>query len=108
MFDVGALWIATHDKIPILLVMFNNRAYYNDWEHQINIARARERDERLAYIGMEIDNPPPDFASIARGFGWYTEGPIDQPRDVHPALARAIERVKAGQPALVDVVTQPR
>jgi acetolactate synthase-1/2/3 large subunit len=108
MFDVGALWIATHDKIPILLVMFNNRAYYNDWEHQIRIAQHRERDERLAYIGMEIDHPAPDFATIAKGFGWYTEGPIDQGRDVQAAIRRGIERVKAGQPALIDVVTQFR
>src|SRR5581483_9035081 len=54
MFDVGALWIAVHDKIPILLVMFNNRAYYNDWEHQIRMAEVRERDVRMAYLGQEI------------------------------------------------------
>jgi len=108
MFDVGALWIAVHDKIPILLVMYNNRAYYNDWEHQISIARARERDERLAYIGMEIDKPAPDFAAIARGFGWYAEGPIDHGQDIGPAVRRGVERVKAGQPALIDVITQYR
>jgi hypothetical protein len=72
------------------------------------MAEVRERDVRLAYIGQEIDNPPPDFAAIAKGFGWYGEGPIDQGRDIGPAIARAIERVKAGQPALVDVVTQFR
>jgi acetolactate synthase-1/2/3 large subunit len=108
MFDVGALWIATHDKIPLLLVMFNNRAYYNDWEHQIRMAQVRERDERMAYLGQEINNPPPDFAAIAKGFGWYGEGPIDQAKDIGPAIKRGIERVKAGQPALIDVVTQFR
>ncbi len=108
MFDVGALWIAAHDRIPILLVTYNNRAYYNDWEHQIRMAQVRERDEQLAYIGQEIDNPAPDFAAIARGFGWFGEGPIDKGKDIGPAIKRAIERVKAGQPALVDVVTQFR
>ena len=108
MFDVGALWIAAHDRIPILLVMFNNRAYYNDWEHQIRMAEVRERDVRMAYLGQEIDNPPPDFATVAKGFGWYSEGPIDQPKDVGAAIRRGIERVKAGQPALIDVVTQYR
>lgn len=108
MFDLGALWIAAHDQIPILLVMFNNRAYYNDWEHQIRMARVRERDERLAYIGQEIDHPPPDFAAVARALGWYAEGPIDQPKDVGAAIRRGIARVKAGQPALIDVVTQYR
>jgi acetolactate synthase-1/2/3 large subunit len=108
MFDVGALWIAAHDRIPILLVMFNNRAYYNDWEHQIRMAEVRERDVRMAYLGQEIDKPAPDFATIARGFGWYSEGPIDQPKDVAAAIRRGVERVKAGQPALIDVVTQYR
>jgi acetolactate synthase-1/2/3 large subunit len=108
MFDTGALWIAMHDQIPILLVMFNNRAYYNDWEHQIRMAEVRERDVRMAYLGQEIANPAPDFAAIAKGFGWYAEGPIDQPKDVGAAIRRGVERVKAGQPALIDVVTQYR
>jgi acetolactate synthase-1/2/3 large subunit len=108
MFDLGALWVATHDQIPILLIMFNNRAYYNDWEHQIRMAQVRERDERMAYLGMEIDKPAPDFASIAKAMGWYGEGPIDSPGDIGPAVKRAIARVKAGQPALIDVVTQFR
>jgi hypothetical protein len=40
--------------------------------------------------------------------GWYAEGPIDKPGDVAAALARAIAKVKAGQPALVDTLTQKR
>jgi acetolactate synthase I/II/III large subunit len=38
----------------------------------------------------------------------YGEGPISNPKDLAPALKRAIERVKKGEPALLDVVTQPR
>ena len=45
MFDLGALWIAAYHRIPMLAVMFNNRAYYNDWEHQERIAHARGTDE---------------------------------------------------------------
>jgi acetolactate synthase-1/2/3 large subunit len=85
-----------------------DRAYYNDWEHQIRMARGRERDERLAYIGQEIDNPAPDLAAVATSFGWHAEGPIDQPKDVGAAIRRGIARVKAGQPALIDLITQYR
>jgi acetolactate synthase-1/2/3 large subunit len=107
MYDLGALWIGAHDKIPMLIVMYNNRAYYNDWEHQIRIARQRGTDERLAYIGMEINNPPPDFAAVARSLGCYGEGPIFNGNQVGPALQRAVEFVKKeGKPALVDTVTQ--
>jgi hypothetical protein len=40
--------------------------------------------------------------------GVYAEGPITNPNDVGPAITRALAVVKKGEPALVDVVTQPR
>lgn len=61
-----------------------------------------------AHIGMDLCDPDPDFAAAARSMGWYAEGPIDQGKDVGPVLKRAITRVKAGQPALVDTITQQR
>lgn len=106
MFDVGALWFAAKHKIPMLCVMHNNRAYYNDWEHQITIARQRGTPEERAYIGMDITGPAPDFAGLARAQGWYAEGPIENPADIAPALKRAIAAVKAGTPALIDTITQ--
>jgi acetolactate synthase I/II/III large subunit len=107
MFDLGALWIAAYHRIPMLAVMFNNRAYYNDWEHQERIARQRGTDVSRAYIGMELDKPAPDFAAVARALGWYAEGPIDDPGAVGAAVRRAAEVATVqGQPALVDVVCQ--
>ncbi len=108
MFDAGALWVAAKHRIPMLVVMYNNRAYFNDWEHQIRMAKQRGTPVDRAYIGMDLDDPPPDFATLARSMGWYAEGPIDRPGDVAPALQRAIARVKAGQPALLDTITQKR
>jgi thiamine pyrophosphate-dependent acetolactate synthase large subunit-like protein len=58
---------------------------------------------------MDIDKPAPDFALLARSFGWYAEGPVEEPQAVGPAVARARDVVlKEGRPALVDVITQPR
>ncbi len=108
MFDAGALWVAAKHRIPMLVVMYNNRAYFNDWEHQIRMAQQRGTPEGRAHIGMDLDDPPPDFATLARSMGWYAEGPIDQPGDVAAALQRAIAKVKAGQPALLDTITQKR
>jgi acetolactate synthase I/II/III large subunit len=108
MFDAGALWVAAKHRIPMLVVMYNNRAYFNDWEHQIRMAKQRGTPVDRAYIGMDLDDPPPDFATLARSMGWYAEGPIDQPGDVAAALKRAIAKVKAGQPALLDTITQKR
>jgi benzoylformate decarboxylase/acetolactate synthase-1/2/3 large subunit len=107
MFDLGALWIAAYHRIPMLTVMFNNRAYYNDWEHQERIAHHRGTDVSRAYIGMEIAKPAPDFAAVARAVGWHAEGPIDDPAAVAAAVRRAADIVAAeGRPALVDVVCQ--
>ena len=108
MFDAGALWVAAKHKIPMLVVMYNNRAYYNDWEHQIRMARLRGTPVERAHIGMDLDGPDVDFAGLAKSMGWYAEGPIEHGKDVGPALKRAIARVKAGQPALLDTITQKR
>lgn len=108
MFDAGALWVAAKHKIPMLIVMYNNRAYYNDWEHQLRMAKQRGTPLDRAHIGMDLDGPAPDFAALARAMGWYAEGPIANGDAVGPALKRAIERVKAGQPALLDTITQKR
>jgi acetolactate synthase-1/2/3 large subunit len=108
MFDAGALWVAAKHRIPLLVVMYNNRAYYNDWEHQIRMAKLRGTPLERAYIGMDMTDPDPDFAAMARSMGWYAEGPIDQPGEVAAALQRAIAKVKSGQPALLDTLTQKR
>ncbi len=108
MFDAGSLWVAAKHRIPMLCVMYNNRAYFNDWEHQIRMAKQRGTPLNRAHIGMDLDDPAPDFAGLARSMGWYAEGPIDQPGDIAAALKRAIAKVKSGQPALLDTITQKR
>src|ERR1700686_3032654 len=108
MFDAGALWTAAKNNIAFLVVMYNNRAYYNDWEHQIKVAEHRGTPVERAHIGQAILGPAPDFAKLAQSCGWYAEGPIEQPKDIAGALRRAIEKVKAGKPALVDTVLQAR
>lgn len=108
MFDAGALWTAAKHEIPLLIVMFNNRAYYNDWEHQLRMAKHRNTDASRAHIGMDLFGPEPDFAKIANGMGMHGEGPITKPAEVAPAIRRALTEVKKGRPALVDVVTLHR
>jgi acetolactate synthase-1/2/3 large subunit len=59
-------------------------------------------------IGTTLKDPNIDYATVARGMGVYGEGPIVDPKDLAPALARAIAVVKTGEPAVIDVVTDPR
>lgn len=109
LFDAAALWVASAHEIPLLVVMFNNRAYYNDWEHQKRLAAARGSDASRTHIGVSLETAAPDFATLARAFGWYAEGPIDDPTKVELAIDRAARAVlEAGRPALVDVVCAHR
>ena len=109
MFDAGALWVAAKYELPLLVIMFNNRAYYNDWEHQERLARQRGTPPDRARIGMEIDGPAPDFAALAKAFGWWAQGPISNPSAVGEAVRQAAVHVSAtGRPALVDVICQPK
>ena len=104
----GVWWTAAHHRIPLLTVMHNNRAYHQEVMHIQRMANRHQRGITNANIGTTIENPNVDFAKIAQGMGVYAEGPIANARDLGPALQRALAVVKKGEPALVDVVTQPR
>jgi len=108
LYVVSGLYTAAHHRLPLLTVMFNNRTYGNDEAHQETVAKARGRPVENKIVGIRIDDPAPDFARIAQGFGVHAEGPIDTAAAVGPALRRALRVVKDdGRPALVDVITRP-
>ena len=108
MFNPGALWTAAHHEIPILYVVHNNRAYHQEYMYLQAMAARHGRGIEKADIGTTIKDPNVDYATVARGMGAHGEGPIVDPNDLAPALKRAIAAVKRGQPAVVDVVTDPR
>jgi thiamine pyrophosphate-dependent acetolactate synthase large subunit-like protein len=100
-----AIWTAVHHKLPLLIVMYNNRSYFNSQTHASTMARSRERPLENQGIGTRIIEPVVDFAGMARSFGAYAEGPIEEPDQVRPVLERAIKILKKeGLPVLVDVV----
>ena len=107
MYAPGALWTAVHHKIPLLTVMHNNRAYHQETMHLQRIANRRNRGVDSAHVGTTIVAPNVDYAKLAQSMGMWAEGPIDNPGDLGPALKRAVAVVAGGEPALVDVVTQP-
>jgi acetolactate synthase-1/2/3 large subunit len=108
MYAPGILWTAAHHHIPLLMVMHNNRAYHQELMHLQRMANRHNRGADRAHIGTTITDPNIDYAKVAQGLGVYAEGPIENPNDLAPALKRAVAIVKRGEPALVDVVTQPR
>jgi acetolactate synthase-1/2/3 large subunit len=108
MFAPGTLWTAAHHRIPLLYVVQNNRAYHQEYMYVQAMANRHGRGIENAHIGTTITDPNIDYATVARGFGVYGEGPITDPRELEPAIKRALAVVRRGEPALIDVVTDPR
>jgi acetolactate synthase I/II/III large subunit len=108
LFNPGTLWTAAHHQIPMLYVVHNNRAYHQEYMYLQAMAARHGRGIEKADIGTTIKDPNVDYATVARGMGAHGEGPITDPNDLAPALKRALAAVKAGQTAVVDVVTDPR
>ena len=108
MYAPGVLWTASHHRIPLLSVMHNNRAYHQEVMHLQRMGNRHNRGIDRAYIGTTIEDPNIDYAKLAQSMSWYAEGPITDPKDLGPAIKRALAAVKRGEPALVDVVSQPR
>jgi acetolactate synthase-1/2/3 large subunit len=108
MYAPGVLWTAAHHKIPILMMIHNNRAYHQEVMHLQKMASLHNRRMDTAAIGTTIENPNIDFAKLAQSLGVSSEGPIKDPAAIAPALSRALAAVKRGEPALVDVVSQGR
>jgi acetolactate synthase I/II/III large subunit len=104
----GVLWTAAHHQIPLLNIMHNNRAYHEERMYIALLGAKYDRSPEKSDIGTALKGPNIDYASVAKGFGLYSEGPVENPNDLGPAIKRAIERVKKGEPVLLDVVTQPR
>jgi thiamine pyrophosphate-dependent acetolactate synthase large subunit-like protein len=108
MYAPGVLWTAAHHKIPILHIMHNNRAYHQEVMQVQIMADRHSRGITNCGTGTAITGPDISYAKLAESMGVYGEGPISDPKDLGPAIKRAVEVVKRGEPALVDVVTQPR
>ena len=108
MYAPGVLWTAAHHHIPLLTVMHNNRAYHQEVMQVQIMADRHNRGIDRAGIGTTMTEPNIEFAKLAQSMGVYGEGPISDPKDLGPAIKRALEVVTRGEPAVVDVLTQPR
>jgi acetolactate synthase I/II/III large subunit len=108
LFTLSGLWTAAHYNLPLLIVVFSNRSYYNDEEHQERMAQLRGRPVENKVYGIRIEEPEVDFATTARSFGIWSKGPVTEPAEIPSALGEALRIVKNGRPALVDFVCEMR
>ncbi|MES2281798.1 MAG: thiamine pyrophosphate-binding protein [Pseudomonadota bacterium] len=104
MMGVNALWTASNAQIPLLIIVVNNRSFFNDEVHQERVARQRGRPIENKWIGQRISNPAPDLAMMARGQGMEGIGPIETGAELEKALAEAIRVVQGGKAIVLDVI----
>jgi acetolactate synthase I/II/III large subunit len=105
LFFPSALWTAAHLSLPVLVVVHNNRQYGNTVEHAAKIARHRGRSDERRYVGAGLADPPANLAALAASFGVWSAGPIADPQTLADRLADALDVVRSGRPALLDVLT---
>ena len=104
---VTALWTAVHYRIPLLVVVCNNRSFFNDELHQERVARIRNRPPENRWIGQRISDPEIDCAGLAAAQGAVGFEPVTRTADLVPTFEKAIAAVEAGQVAVVDVRVEP-
>ena len=102
-----ALWTAVHYNIPLLMVIANNRSFFNDELHQERVARMRSRPVENRWIGQRIADPEIDLAQLARAQGALGFGPIAEGADLGATFREAIAAVQGGAVAVVDVRIAP-
>src|SRR5689334_22415189 len=104
---VTALWTAAHYRIPLLIVVANNRSFFNDELHQERMARMRNRPVENRWVGQRISEPDIDLAAMARAQGAQGFGPVTSISDLPSIFAKAIAAVDAGEVAVIDARVEP-
>ena len=103
----NALWTATHMDLPLLVVIADNRSYYNDEMHQERVAVMRERPVRNRWIGQRLDDPPVDLIAMGRAQGFDGEAPVSTAEDLAAALERGAQVVSKGGRYVIDALVEP-
>ena len=102
---VTALWTAAHYRLPMLIVIYNNRSYFDDEMHQDRVARARGRPTQNRWIGLKIQDPNIDLVAMSRAQGARAFGPIETADKLAKVFSEAITAVEAGEVVVVEVLT---
>ena len=107
MMGASALWSASNQNVPLLVIVANNRSYFNDEEHQRHIAHDRHRPEENAHVGQRIEGPAPDLVMVAKAQGGWDGETIANIEDLPAAIRRGLDAVKAGKRWIIDAIVAP-
>jgi thiamine pyrophosphate-dependent acetolactate synthase large subunit-like protein len=102
-----AVWTAAHYQIPCLMIVCNNRSFYNDERHQGRMAQSRGRPEENKWIGQHLTSPDIDIAGMARMMGAEGIGPVDRVEAVLPAIEKGLALAGEGKVCVIDARVLP-
>ena len=102
-----AVWTAAHYQIPCLMIVCNNRSFYNDERHQGRMAKHRGRPEENRWIGQHLAEPDIEIAAMARSQGALGIGPVIKPSDLQTTIEQGIAAVREGQTCVIDARVLP-
>jgi thiamine pyrophosphate-dependent acetolactate synthase large subunit-like protein len=104
---ITALWTAAHYRLPCVMVVCNNRSFYNDEAHQERVARMRGRPVENKWIGQRINEPDIDLALLAVAQGAKGIGPVTDPAKLSGAIAQGVRAALDGEVCVIDARVRP-
>jgi len=99
----SALWSAAHYKIPLMIIVANNRSFKNDAERLHEITLERHRTIENISIGTAIKHPEINLAGIARDHGLGGIGPITDISELPTALEKGFKALSDGKAIVLDI-----
>jgi thiamine pyrophosphate-dependent acetolactate synthase large subunit-like protein len=102
-----AIWSAAKHRIPLLVLINNNRSYFNDELHQDHVAKDRSREQKNRWIGLRMEDPVPNIAKLAEAQGAVGIGPVTTLEDARAAIVKGVDVLKKGGVCVIDFHIDP-
>jgi thiamine pyrophosphate-dependent acetolactate synthase large subunit-like protein len=102
-----AIWTAVKHRIPLLIIVNNNRSYFNDELHQDHVAKDRGREPKNRWIGLRMEDPVPNIAKLAEAQGAVGIGPVKSQAEAREAIAKGVDVLKKGGVCVIDFHVEP-
>jgi benzoylformate decarboxylase len=101
MYSPQALWTAAHEQLPVVFAVVNNRQYLI-LKQNLQLLEGKFVETGRS-VGMDLDQPPVDFVSLAHSMGVAATF-VDRAADVGDAVRAAHA---AGKPHLLELPVSP-
>ena len=103
----SAIWTAVRHRIPLLILINNNRSYFNDELHQETVARKRGREPANRWVGQRLSDPDPDLGKLVEAQGGVGIGPVRDAGEVDAAIRKGVSVLQSGGVCLIDFHIDP-